>query len=109
MSLLDLNSITLINFPAKFSLFKIQMFQGIWGWVKDRKDQNEPITLYIDTEGFFALNIADGGNFPRIILEFSLKFPAHDAKVFAVATLFSSQLIYNTKGTIDQSDVEYLQ
>lgn len=49
--------------------------------------------VFLDTEGFAANNISE----------------AYDAKIFAVATLLSSYLIYNSVKIIDQSDIDYLE
>lgn len=49
--------------------------------------------LFLDTEGFAANNVSEN----------------YDAKIFAVSTLLSSQLLYNSVKIIDQSDVDYLE
>mgnify|MGYP002714385969 CR=1 FL=1 len=47
----------------------------------------------LDTEGFAATNISEN----------------YDAKIFAVSTLLSSTLLYNSVKIIDQSDIDYLE
>ena len=47
----------------------------------------------MDTEGFAANNVSEN----------------YDAKIFAVSTLLSSQLLYNSVKIIDQSDIDYLE
>ncbi len=49
--------------------------------------------LLLDTEGFAATNVSEN----------------YDAKIFAVATLLSAQLLYNSVKIIDQSDIDYLE
>ncbi|XP_071948845.1 guanylate-binding protein 6-like [Antedon mediterranea] len=70
---------------------------GIWMWGKPL-----PVTLssgqnisliFLDTEGFAANNVSE----------------SYDAKIFAVATLLSSYLIYNSVKIIDQADMDYLE
>ena len=71
---------------------------GIWMWGKPmvytspRTGQRVNI-IFIDTEGFAANNITEN----------------HDAKVFAVSTLLSSHLLYNSVKIVDQSDIDYLE
>lgn len=71
---------------------------GIWMWgqpmVVDSPKTNQRINLvFLDTEGFAANNITEN----------------YDAKVFAVSTLLSSHLLYNSVKIIDQSDIDYLE
>ncbi|XP_064459137.1 guanylate-binding protein 2-like [Ornithodoros turicata] len=70
---------------------------GIWMWgqpMKIRLPSGEAISLiFLDTEGFAANNISEN----------------YDAKIFAVATLISSHLIYNSVKIIDQADIDYLE
>ncbi|OTF81803.1 hypothetical protein BLA29_002575 [Euroglyphus maynei] len=47
----------------------------------------------LDTEGFAATNISEN----------------YDAKIFAVSTLLSSTLLFNSVKIIDQSDIDYLE
>ncbi|XP_022084340.1 uncharacterized protein LOC110975829 isoform X2 [Acanthaster planci] len=49
--------------------------------------------IFLDTEGFAANNVSE----------------TYDAKVFAVAALLSSFLIYNSVKVIDQADLDYLE
>ncbi|GAB6024572.1 hypothetical protein CHUAL_009723 [Chamberlinius hualienensis] len=71
---------------------------GIWMWGKPLEIRvNSTIeklsVIFLDTEGFAANNISEH----------------YDAKIFAVATLLSSYLIYNSVKIIDQSDIDYLE
>lgn len=70
---------------------------GIWMWGKpmEVKISHERIlsVVFLDTEGFAASNISE----------------AYDAKIFSVATLLSSYLIYNSVKIIDQADIDYLE
>ncbi|PRP79748.1 guanylate-binding protein [Planoprotostelium fungivorum] len=66
--------------------------KGIWGWLTKREGSLEYPVLLLDSEGFFGENISE----------------VHDAKIFAVSTLLSSQLIYNTFRHISQADVDFL-
>uniref|UniRef100_A0A1X7U5G1 GB1/RHD3-type G domain-containing protein n=1 Tax=Amphimedon queenslandica TaxID=400682 RepID=A0A1X7U5G1_AMPQE len=69
---------------------------GIWMWgkplVMKNKDEETVAIIYLDTEGFAASNISE----------------VYDAKIFAVATILSSYLIYNSVKIIDQGDIDYL-
>ena len=49
--------------------------------------------IFLDTEGFAANNVSEN----------------YDAKIFAVATLLSSHLLYNSVKIIDQADIDYLE
>src|SRR6218665_912883 len=55
--------------------------------------QDQQWILFLDTEGFAANNVSEN----------------YDAKIFAVASLLSSKLIYNSVKIIDQSDIDYLE
>lgn len=70
---------------------------GIWMWgqpMKVRLPSGETISLiFLDTEGFAANNVSEN----------------YDAKIFAMATLISSHLIYNSVKIIDQADIDYLE
>lgn len=70
---------------------------GIWMWGEPLKVQlpsGQPISLiFLDTEGFAATNVSEN----------------YDAKIFAIATLISSHLIYNSVKIIDQSEIDYLE
>lgn len=49
--------------------------------------------VFLDTEGFAANNVSEN----------------YDAKVFAVSTMLSSHLLYNSVKIIDQGDIDYLE
>lgn len=71
---------------------------GIWMWGKplsfrSEKANQEIDLVFLDTEGFAANNVTEN----------------YDAKVFAVSTLISSHLLYNSVKIIDQSDIDYLE
>lgn len=71
---------------------------GIWMWgqplVYISPKTGQKINLvFLDTEGFAANNVTEN----------------YDAKVFAVSTLMSSHLLYNSVKIIDQSDIDYLE
>lgn len=71
---------------------------GIWMWgqplVYESPRTGQKINLvFLDTEGFAANNVTEN----------------YDAKVFAVSTLLSSHLLYNSVKIIDQSDIDYLE
>lgn len=71
---------------------------GIWMWGQPMQYVSSRIgkklsLVFLDTEGFAASNITEN----------------YDAKVFAVSTLMSSHLIYNSVKIIDQSDIDYLE
>lgn len=71
---------------------------GIWMWgnplIYESPRTGQKINLvFLDTEGFAANNVTEN----------------YDAKVFAVSTLLSSHLLYNSIKIIDQSDIDYLE
>lgn len=72
---------------------------GIWMWGQpllydSPRTHGQKINLvFLDTEGFAANNVTEN----------------YDAKVFAVSTLMSSHLLYNSVKIIDQSDIDYLE
>ncbi|CAN7993322.1 unnamed protein product [Ixodes hexagonus] len=75
---------------------------GIWMWGQPLKvslPSGQKLSLiFLDTEGnlvsgFAANNVSEN----------------YDAKIFAVATLISSHLIYNSVKIIDQADIDYLE
>uniref|UniRef100_T1IUF1 GB1/RHD3-type G domain-containing protein n=1 Tax=Strigamia maritima TaxID=126957 RepID=T1IUF1_STRMM len=70
---------------------------GIWMWGKPvdliLSTGTKVSVIFLDTEGFAANNISEN----------------YDAKIFAIATLLSSQLIYNSVKIIDQADIDYLE
>ena len=53
----------------------------------------EVSVVFLDTEGFAANNVSEN----------------YDAKVFAVSTMLSSHLLYNSVKIIDQGDIDYLE
>ena len=70
---------------------------GIWMWGKPTQftlDSGLKVwIIFLDTEGFAANNVSEN----------------YDAKIFAVSTLLSSHLLYNSVKIIDQSDIDYLE
>jgi hypothetical protein len=71
---------------------------GIWMWgqplvVESSRAGRRINIVFLDTEGFAANNVTEN----------------YDAKVFAVSTLLSSHLLYNSVKIIDQSDIDYLE
>ncbi|KAF2076371.1 hypothetical protein CYY_002328 [Polysphondylium violaceum] len=67
---------------------------GIWVWAsKVRYAGKLHNLLLLDTEGFYSSNVSE----------------TYDAKIFAITTLLSSHLIYNSVKIIDQSALEYLE
>ncbi|XP_078606478.1 uncharacterized protein LOC144879110 [Branchiostoma floridae x Branchiostoma japonicum] len=70
---------------------------GIWMWGKPMEmtlpSGDKLSVIFLDTEGFAANNISEN----------------YDAKIFAVSTLLSSYLIYNSVKIIDQADIDYLE
>lgn len=71
---------------------------GIWMWgqplvFESPRTRQRVNLVFLDTEGFAANNITEN----------------YDAKVFAVSTLLSSHLLYNSVKIIDQSDIDYLE
>ncbi|CAD5113813.1 DgyrCDS2977 [Dimorphilus gyrociliatus] len=67
---------------------------GIWMQKKEINGKHGNLTIaFFDTEGFAASNISE----------------SYDAKIFAVSTLISSLLLYNSVKIIDQSDIDYLE
>ncbi|CAG2111870.1 unnamed protein product [Medioppia subpectinata] len=70
---------------------------GIWMWGKPTQYTLESglkvWIVFLDTEGFAANNVTEN----------------YDAKIFAVSTLLSSHLLYNSVKIIDQSDIDYLE
>lgn len=66
--------------------------QGIYMWGRPLSDTERSVILF-DTEGLAAPgNTAD-----------------YDAKIFAIATLLSNHLLYNSVRIIDESSMEYLE
>ena len=67
--------------------------KGIWIWVGDLPDDPARALVLLDTEG---LHDPQKGS------------KTHDAQIFTLAVLLSSVLVYNTKGTIDESSLDGL-
>lgn len=68
--------------------------QGIWVSIyPNNPDANGKTVVALDTEGFFSPESNDD----------------YDAKLFAITSLLSSSLVYNTIKNIDQSQVDYLE
>lgn len=71
---------------------------GIWMWgqpsVMRAPNNNQQINvIFLDTEGFAANNVSEN----------------YDAKIFAVTTLLSSHLLFNSVKIINQADIDYLE
>ncbi|KJE92442.1 hypothetical protein CAOG_003419 [Capsaspora owczarzaki ATCC 30864] len=58
-----------------------------------RPGQKEMTVLFVDTEGFAGVDAN----------------PVYDSKIFAVATLMSSHLLFNNVKIIDQSAIDYVE
>jgi len=68
--------------------------KGIWMWESPVEiGSSRKSTILLDTEGLSA-----SGNGPD-----------YDAKIFAVASLISNHLVYNSVRVIDESSMEYLE
>ncbi|XP_052784150.1 guanylate-binding protein 2-like isoform X2 [Mya arenaria] len=67
--------------------------KGIWVWCRVHPEQKNTVLVLLDTEGLG--DIAKGD-------------PTHDNKLFTLATLLSSTLVYNMKGVFDQDAVNKL-
>ena len=70
---------------------------GIWMWGQPAHmttpEGHELNVIFLDTEGFAANNVSEN----------------YDSKVFAVATLLSSHLLFNSVKIINQADIDYLE
>ncbi|XP_064490396.1 guanylate-binding protein 1-like isoform X2 [Ornithodoros turicata] len=70
---------------------------GIWMWPQPmpimQKTGRKAGLIFLDTEGHGASNVSEN----------------YHAKIFAITTLISSYLIYNSVKTIDQSEIDYLE
>lgn len=70
---------------------------GIWMWGQPAHmttpEGHEVNVIFLDTEGFAANNVSEN----------------YDSKVFAVATLLSSHLLFNSVKIINQADIDYLE
>jgi len=65
---------------------------GIWAFVPKNKLDGKTV-IVLDTEGFFGTGATE----------------EYDAKLFAVSTLVSSLMLYNSIKVIDQSQIDYLE
>jgi hypothetical protein len=66
--------------------------RGLWMW-NHPIEFDDHVIVFLDTEGLFASNISE----------------AYDAKIFAISSLLSSYLIYNSVKFIDQSAIDYIE
>lgn len=66
--------------------------RGLWMWSAP-VEVDDHLIVFLDTEGLFASNISE----------------AYDAKIFAISSLMSSYLIYNSVKFIDQSSIDYIE
>jgi hypothetical protein len=66
--------------------------KGLWIWKKVIYSENDVPTIVIDTEGLGAFDEDEN----------------HDAKIFLLALLLSSLIIYNSLGTIDENALNNL-
>ena len=70
---------------------------GIWMWgnpmTADLANEGNISIVFLDTEGFSSRNVSE----------------LYDAKIFAVTSLLSSFLLYNSVKIINQDDLEYLE
>ncbi len=87
----------------KFTTEGIELFEvadkvdpttmGLWLLKTDITLKDGSVVLFMDTEGFYGQDVSE----------------SYDARIFTVATLLSSHLIYTSKGLIDQHAIEYLE
>ncbi|XP_062375625.1 guanylate-binding protein 1-like [Sardina pilchardus] len=68
--------------------------KGIWMWCVPHPSKKDQTLVLLDTEGLGDVKKGD---------------PKHDTKIFALAILLSSTLVYNSRGTIDNRAIEELQ
>ncbi|WAR13942.1 GBP1-like protein [Mya arenaria] len=61
--------------------------KGIWVWCRDHPEQKDTVLILLDTEGIGDVEKGDSN---------------HDNRIFTLATLLSSVLVYNMKGAFDQ-------
>ena len=66
--------------------------KGLWLWKRVIKTENDINMIVVDTEGLGAYDEDEN----------------HDAKIFLLALLLSSLLIYNSVGTIDENALNSL-
>ncbi|WAR13713.1 GBP1-like protein [Mya arenaria] len=67
--------------------------KGIWVWCKDHPEQKDTVLMLLDTEGLGDVEKGD---------------PNHDNRIFTLATLLCSTLVYNMMGAFDQDAVNKL-
>eukprot|EP00698_Gefionella_okellyi_P021737 TRINITY_DN7113_c0_g1_i2.p1 TRINITY_DN7113_c0_g1~~TRINITY_DN7113_c0_g1_i2.p1 ORF type:complete len:517 (+),score=109.13 TRINITY_DN7113_c0_g1_i2:68-1618(+) len=67
--------------------------KGLWMIPSDLKTPDNATIVFLDTEGFYGSEAAE----------------SYDAKIFAIATLLSSHLMFNSIKPIDQQAVDYLE
>ncbi len=67
--------------------------QGLWLWNEVLSTPTGQRFVLLDTEGFYASNVSS----------------TYDAKIFSIATLLSSQLVYNSIRIIDMAALESLE
>lgn len=67
--------------------------KGIWAWCRQHPRHEEQILLLLDTEGLADPQKAD---------------EAHDTRLFSLAVLLSSTLIYNNSGVFNNDSLEKL-
>ncbi|XP_031434419.1 guanylate-binding protein 1-like [Clupea harengus] len=68
--------------------------KGIWMWCVPHPSKEGHTLVLLDTEGLGDVNKGDS---------------KHDTKIFALAILLSSTLVFNSRGTIDNKAIEELQ
>jgi len=66
--------------------------KGLWLWKRVIKTENDVSMIVVDTEGLGAYDEDEN----------------HDSKIFLLALLLSSLLIYNSVGTIDENALNSL-
>ncbi|XP_052771549.1 guanylate-binding protein 3-like isoform X2 [Mya arenaria] len=67
--------------------------KGIWVWCKMHPEKKQTVLILLDTEGLGDVKKGD---------------QKHDNRLFTLAALLSSTLVYNMKGTFDQDAVSKL-
>nr|XP_055045670.1 guanylate-binding protein 1-like isoform X2 [Misgurnus anguillicaudatus] len=68
--------------------------KGIWMWCVPHPSKKETTLVLLDTEGLGDVDKGDS---------------KHDTNIFCLAVLLSSTLVYNSRGTIQNKEVEELQ
>ncbi|KAM5151685.1 guanylate-binding protein 7-like [Mantella aurantiaca] len=68
--------------------------KGIWMWCVPHPDNKDHVLVLLDTEGLGDVDKGDDKN---------------DSKIFALAVLLSSALVYNSMGTINQDALNKLK